>query len=188
MNYSEKYALKAEENLATEYKNLNARARVSHVQKSISPEKLAEAAKDTSRLVRVAVAKNFRTSPSVLENFWHNEKTSSITEALAGNSSTPVYILEIFCSDARKQIWRKAFNNRSTPFSAIVEATRKTGDPTRAVVVRDMLFKKPDGISVAFNCLLEAGWVTDINTFRGLPDNVIYTYFYEWLTDVTETS
>ena len=71
-------------------------------------------AKDEVNLVRALVATNPKTSPSVLEKFFSDEKI--VRDGLSGNPSTPVKILKILANDADKMVrMRLAENTNATP-------------------------------------------------------------------------
>lgn len=139
------------------------------------------AAKDSSRLVRTAVARNMFTPTDVLVSFYENDKSTSIREALAKNISTPVSILVELSDDPRKMIWRACFDNHNFPLKEKVDSAKRAGNKQKALYVGRLVSKRRNHIQLAFNYLLTSGWVQDAELFDSIPDETIMAYFLEWL-------
>ncbi|MDD2791062.1 MAG: hypothetical protein PHU40_10415 [Sulfurimonas sp.] len=98
---------------------------------------LALLAKDEVNLVRALVATNPKTSPSVLEKFFSDEKI--VRDGLSGNPSTPVKILKILANDADKMVrMRLAENTNAT-----------------AEVLSELLQDKDENVAMAARANLE---------------------------------
>lgn len=161
--------------------NFKAKERVTVVSISTDPDELAFYAQDSSRLVRNKVAKNSHTPSTVLESMWEAEKTSSIAENLAGNRSTPGWLLSQFCFDVRKRIWHNAYRNLSTELDAVIQSALKFQEYERAHAVTQSLSKRRNSEEKAYRYLAEAGWVDPHSTYEDFPEGFLIPYFHKWL-------
>lgn len=158
--------------------------RVRDAKQSRRPAELRVYAQDSSREVRGAVAINQYTPPEVLYHLWETEKSSFISQKLAGNRSTPVEVLVQLASDTRKSVSVQALDNRSTPVEVVYHVVTLINFPKwRAKSLFNKIMREPDWRAHMFNLMEKDGWVDDWSVFEMLTDEVVKTYFWGWLDE-----
>ncbi len=159
--------------------NLTSSERAFKAKTSTSGVNLRKFANDSSRLVRIQVARNSWTPTDVLLDYWYGNPSVNIRESLARNPSTPPFVLIDICSDeTRSGILRAVYGNKNTPMASIIQAALAGKQAYHAI---EALTHRANHIEVFYAVLLQAGWVLE-DAFNATPDEMITELFREFVS------